>query len=311
MSVTSGPAAVVRKTNQVLLNVLGTYLAVPNVECASHGRFRSMNDPHANPTSLKQITASSCLPKEPPTYTESVKNPSHTDCPGRHLADADRQICTPSRDGSRWRVRLDCHTPTTMIRPRCLLVLLVLAALSNACSSGAGRTSTTNTTASPHPEPTATRVATPSSLVTIGPCPVAAPNDFSSKRNAGVARIGAVLVPMAATSARVCRYALTDESLEASVLVPTIAAERLETQTNALALLPASGSPHQCFTGQEWFVRFGNASAHVDVLAENGVQDNCADATNGVRFVQATGAWFSTLMRLADLPTSHATGVNP
>jgi hypothetical protein len=97
MSATSGPAAIVRKTNQVLLNVLGTYLTVPNVECASHGRFRSMNDPHANPTSVKNATASAASRKEPPTYAESDKNPSHTDCPGRHLAGSDRQLLTDAR----------------------------------------------------------------------------------------------------------------------------------------------------------------------------------------------------------------------
>jgi hypothetical protein len=107
-----------------------------------------------------------------------------------------------------------------------------------------------------------------------------------------------------------CTPARLKGELEAFGTCPDDCRGAARTQSNALTLWSDSGSPQQCASGQEWFVRFGNASAHVDLLAVKGVPDHCEYVTAAKLFLDGphvtdTPEW----RRVRELDTAAATGL--
>jgi hypothetical protein len=194
-----------------------------------------------------------------------------------------------------------------MLRSTGWLCLVVgLAGFVAGCSSSSSGEPPTTTAASHSQPPATVRAVT---RVTIGACPTLAPNGFPTNYNVHVAGLGRALVPIAATSVRVCQYSQGDNSLEVSALVTGATAQRLRSQAGALARWPTSTSAGVCAVGQVWFIRFGSATANVDVLTSQAVPSDCSEAYNGTLFVRATSAWFTALRTIATAP--KAKGATP
>ena len=164
-----------------------------------------------------------------------------------------------------------------------------------ACSSGGGGAHDPGTV------PVSTSAATTSSTSVVvhrplAPCPLRLP---SSVDNPGVPGLGAKMVPIEATAARVCGYAPLNAKnasalVRSGVVAGGAAVRRLERQTNALHHIPnAERIPCPLNPmAPGWALEFGNGTSAVEV----GVSpSDCGFATNGVITAGPSDAWLGTL----------------
>jgi hypothetical protein len=169
---------------------------------------------------------------------------------------------------------------------RCCLALLVLGL--GACSSSKKAVDVTTSL------PATTTPTTPLIKVKLGPCPSVFPPIPLPKLNAGVQGITTKLVPIAATSVRVCRYAFP--KLIAWGTIPSNAVSKFEADTNAL---PKATNRIDC-PGETitrlYFVTFQNATQRVQV----GGSDACGGNVGNGSFVAGKiNGWVAEVTRAA------------
>ena len=168
---------------------------------------------------------------------------------------------------------------------------LVVAALmfGGACASGGGARDLGTT-------PATTSSTSAAKGRPLDRCPSRLP---SSVDNPGVPGIGTIVVPIAATAARVCKYAPLSAT-NASALVRSgvvgggRAVRQLEHQTNALHHIPnAERIPCPLNPAAPgWSLEFGNGASSVTLVVS---ASDCGFVTNGVISAGPTTAWLDAL----------------
>ena len=172
-----------------------------------------------------------------------------------------------------------------MLRARVAVGLVVVAVGIGACSSSAKQT------AGPAETPTtATRVAG------LGPCPRYLPRSVASL-NTGVVGIAHRLVPIGASSVRLCKYAtsltqgggsLTIHSrLLDSHRLPSLEVPRFAQATNGLPEYQGQPGPPEPKTFTSYLITFARTTQQVSVLDAVGA----APVTNGVFIAAPTPEW--------------------
>jgi len=127
----------------------------------------------------------------------------------------------------------------------------------------------------------------------LGQCPKDDPGDSRAPFNEGVRGLGKELVPIQATTVRVCSYQSlpTGENAVTSG-TPALAAADLERETNALALYPTPVGGGCVAFPKDVFVTFANASQRSSVIVALG----CASgASNRVLVAHATTKWVNDI----------------
>jgi hypothetical protein len=140
--------------------------------------------------------------------------------------------------------------------------------------------------------------------IAMADCPFTAPEALAVERSP-LPGLDKTVVPIAATSVRVCRYAPFDNphknTLTAfGVLVDQPHVSTLETQANGLRRISNTERvPCPLFIADPtWLIRFSNATSHVDLLES---PTNCGDIFNGVSSAARTSAWTDALTHVATL----------
>lgn len=136
----------------------------------------------------------------------------------------------------------------------------------------------------------------PNPPLTLGPCPKTDPRIDLMKSNAGVMGLGRVLIPIAATTVRTCRYG-GDERLDAVGTRVLPNAALFESEVNRFPVPPPTTVPlgHGLIGAdcpQDWYhlLTFANESQRVDVY------ESCGWLSNGVLDAgPSTGAWYTDL----------------
>jgi hypothetical protein len=168
-----------------------------------------------------------------------------------------------------------------------------------ACSSGGGAHDVGSAT-------TPTSAATTSSTVAatnrpLSQCPSSLP---SSVDNTGVPGLGAKMVPIVATAARVCRYAPLNAKnanalVRSGVVTGSAAVRQLENQTNALHHIPnAERIPCPLIpTAPGWSLEFRDGASALTLVVS---ASDCGFVTNGVISAGPTTAWLDALATITE-----------
>ena len=211
------------------------------------------------------------------------------------------------------------------------LAALALVLGAAACSSGGGKQSTPTTTSTALTTTTRTvdtggdgvtgaqgSVSGSPVVANLGACPKTYPATSLTELNVGVERLDTKLVPIAATTARICQYggryvthhgggvSLVVTPLVASGLLSSRATATLEQETNRLSK-GVAGAP-SCpdpptgpgpATGTKFFyLTFAGESQKVEVEQNNGVC-SLGEAGNGDFIAVPTSAWLGDVARYA------------
>jgi hypothetical protein len=194
----------------------------------------------------------------------------------------------------------------------------VLALLVVGCSSGGGkRAASTSTKLSTSTTSSTSRTTSSSQVVPfLGPCPKHVPNVDLVKANAGVLGLDRRLVPLPATTVRVCEYFSsgndTPTRLVASRQLGRSGTEAAEATTNSLPVqppglpvCPGPQTPAQLAT-DTFFLSFADTSQRVDIDAVDG---SCiSGASNGTFFARLTTTWLNAVQHALHDPRFGTTG---
>ena len=145
--------------------------------------------------------------------------------------------------------------------------------------------------------------ASSTTAVNVRPPASCLPRLPSSIDNSGLAGLPAQLVPITATSARVCRYAPLDSKranalVGSGVVTDGAAVRKLESETNALhhisnaEQIPCPLNP----TAPGWSIVFADGESSVVVIV---AASDCGFATNGVVSAGPTTSWLAALALVA------------
>jgi heat shock protein HslJ len=176
---------------------------------------------------------------------------------------------------------------------------VVVALVVAGCAGGGGKHAAAPTTTRPTPASSPPSTA-PARVLDLGPCPKNIPGESRVPFNEGVRGLAKQLVPLAATSVRVCSYQyLPTGGAAVTSGTPVLPVAQLEAETNRLPRYPLrtemSGGCVQ--SPRVLFVTFANPTQRASVSYEVG----CAvPPTNRVLLAHPTDKWLEDIENFTD-----------